>query len=100
MTLFYGKCIGGPFDGRKLAHGVPFERIAFRRDTTLRGTIPGMVSSKDEGIAFGAYVFHPLDQSWHWFNRYDEGPTTPARYAVWITTEPVTAQLAPVTCHD
>jgi len=35
MTLFHGKCVGGPFNGKSLYHGEPTIPVSMRGDKVL-----------------------------------------------------------------
>lgn len=69
-----GKCVGGPFDGRRLHHTGPSYRIAIHHGARVPA-IPGMVASADPGIEFGTYHFTG-DGQWHW--NPPAGPSSPA----------------------
>jgi hypothetical protein len=63
MTLFSGKCEGGPFHGKSLYHGAPWMDIAMRgsKVVTYFGdpkTTPG------EEIKYGTYQHK--DGAWIW----------------------------------
>lgn len=93
MTVLYGPCLDGPYRGRSLAHARPAYRVTYERDRPNK-TIPCMVESTSPWVAVGAYVFHPLTESWHWFAAINAAPISPTAYALWITEPPETSQIA------
>jgi hypothetical protein len=89
MTMFYGNCWGGPFDGRPIAHGTPKYLVAVDRHRPMRAA-PGILSSNDE-LELGAYLFHPTLKSWHWFAKAANAPV----YELWIRERPAGVPTGP-----
>lgn len=58
--LRYGACVGGPMDGKMLAHHAPVYRVAINGSRLM----PGIQSSADPDIKFGQYTFE--EGKWHW----------------------------------
>lgn len=56
----FGNCIGGPFDGRPMAHPEPVYRLAIHRQS-LRSS-PGVIGGKD--YKFGLYRWN--GKVWIW----------------------------------
>lgn len=87
MPAFYGKCEGGPCDGRPLVHSGHGFTLAYERDRPMRA-VPGKVALIDKFdqlfLRIGAYLFHPLTEKWHWFEDSDALPT----YDLWIKEHP------------
>lgn len=60
--LRYGVCVGGPTDGRMLAHHEPIYRLAI--NVVSGKSLPGVVIIGDLWVKFGEYRFE--DRKWHW----------------------------------
>lgn len=65
VPMNYGRCDGGPWHAKDMAHAEPEYMVAI--DTITKKTIPGMQRSKDPLINFGFYQFHELTQVWRWW---------------------------------
>lgn len=61
MTLCYGRCHGGPFDGRKIAHHEPRHTVAFE---LFSGKVSVGVLKGTPGYRFGEYSWK--DGAWHY----------------------------------
>ena len=63
MTLFAGKCEGGPFHGKSLYHGAPWMDIAMRgpKVVTYFGEPTGEAA---DAIKYGTYEHK--DDKWIW----------------------------------
>lgn len=61
--LRYGVCVGGPTDGKMLAHHEPTYRLAISVMHPGR-SYPGMQASTDPDIKFGVYYWH--GRVWMW----------------------------------
>lgn len=62
IPMKYGRCQGGPFNAKDMAHPEPVYRVAL--DQLMRKTYPGMQSSSDPDIKFGEYHFE--GKVWIW----------------------------------
>ena len=65
MTLRYGRCDGGPYHARPLAHHEDTMALAYERHAPMKAH-PAMVATSDPVIAFGGYVFDHGTQIWNW----------------------------------
>lgn len=88
VSTIYGPCVGGPYDGKRLAHGLPAHAVTYERDRPNMA-VPGVVEVTSPWHAMGAYVFHPMTESWRWFADIQTAPISPQAYALWITEPPV-----------
>jgi len=59
MTLFHGKCIGGPFHGKSLYHGEPRMEIAI-----CGGKVVTYFGVTNEEIQMGSYECE--NDAWIW----------------------------------
>ena len=65
MTLCYGTCDGGPYHGKRLAHGEPSMQLAYERHRPAMA-LPCLQASADPEVAFGGYLFDQALAVWFW----------------------------------
>jgi hypothetical protein len=65
-TIYYGRCRGGPFTLKNMAHHES-EHVIWRDPDTKRA-IPGMIgpSAKYPGATPGRYIWIPDRHEWDW----------------------------------
>lgn len=65
-VIYYGRCRGGPFNTRHLAHATTSYRAAI--DKPSRRPVVGLqaVSAKHPDIEFGYYNWNETTREWDW----------------------------------
>lgn len=65
-TIYYGRCRGGPYTLKNLAHHEARREVW--RDADTKRAIPAMVgpSAKHPGATVGAYVWDAERHEWDW----------------------------------
>jgi hypothetical protein len=64
-VIYYGRCRGGPFNTKRIAHGVSPYRIAYDPGTN-RALVGQQAPTAARPCVFGDYVFDMRAGEWLW----------------------------------
>lgn len=63
--IFYGRCRGGPYNAKQMAHGTKRYRVTV--DLNNKKTFPAYCGAEPpDGFAFGFYAFDETRGEWDW----------------------------------
>jgi hypothetical protein len=64
VTIYYGTCQDGPWNGKQMAHAVDIYRVAIDRHTEKAA--PGLMTAPENEYKFGQYRWEGAMWVWSW----------------------------------